>query len=404
LRDQPGGGRDPKFPRSRIPSYPSHRGPLTLDVVIVGGGLTGCATALAFAAAGIKVALFEADRIGRGSGGSSAGWIGDTPGVSFMDAEKLLGRRTARLAWHSWRRAALDMAALIRRLDIKCQLEPRNSLLVATTPDQMTRMTREHKLRKEAGLEASSLNARAVVEESGLIAGAAIRSRDGATIDPYRATLGLAAAAAAKGAMIFEKTPVSGIEFTRKTADVITGGGVIRAKRIVIATGRPTPLFKALVRHFWFHASYFALTDPVPAAIRRALGKREAVVRDSAVPPHLVRWVGGDRLLVSGADGVDVPARLREKTIVQRTGQLMYELSTLYPDISGIMPAYGWEAVYARSTDGLPFIGPHRNFPHQLFAFGDATHSVTGSYLASRVLLRHYLGALEPADEVFGFR
>ena len=88
---------------------------------------------------------------------------------------------------------------------------------------------------------------------------------------------------------------------------------------------------------------------------------------------------------------------------MQRTGQLMYELSTIYPDISGILPEYGWEAVYGRTADGLPFIGPHRNFPHHLFAFGDSSHSVTGAYLASRILLRHFLDEPEPADEVFGF-
>ena len=65
-------GRSPwvdRFPASRVPSYPRHRTPLTtrFDVVIVGGGLTGCATAYAFAAAGIKVALLEADRVGRGT-------------------------------------------------------------------------------------------------------------------------------------------------------------------------------------------------------------------------------------------------------------------------------------------------------------------------------------------------
>ncbi len=49
-------------------------------------------------------------------------------------------------------------------------------------------------------------------------------------------------------------------------------------------------------------------------------------------------------------------------------------------------------------------IGPHRNYPHHLFAFGgDASHSVTGAYLASRILLRHYLDDLEPSDEAFGF-
>jgi glycine/D-amino acid oxidase-like deaminating enzyme len=182
------------------------------------------------------------------------------------------------------------------------------------------------------------------------------------------------------------------------------GSSAIRAHRIVIATGTPTSLSKALARHFWFHRSYLAVTETVPAKVRNRLGKRETVLRDAGKPPHIVRWVDDERLLVAGADGEEVPARQREKTVMQRTGQLMYELSTIYPDISGVMPAYGWDAPYARSADGLPYIGPHRNFPHHLFAFGDASHSVTGSYLASRILLRHYLDEVAPADEVFRFR
>jgi glycine/D-amino acid oxidase-like deaminating enzyme len=95
--------------------------------------------------------------------------------------------------------------------------------------------------------------------------------------------------------------------------------------------------------------------------------------------------------------------RLRERVAVQRTGQLMYELSTLYPDISGILPEYGWDAAYARTSDGLPYIGPHRNFPHHLFALGDSSRSLTGAYLASRMLLRHHLDELESADRHFSF-
>jgi glycine/D-amino acid oxidase-like deaminating enzyme len=117
----------------------------------------------------------------------------------------------------------------------------------------------------------------------------------------------------------------------------------------------------------------------------------------------VIRWVDDEVLLISGADSDQVAPRLRQKTLVQRTGQLMYELSTVYPDISGLMPAFGWEAGYGRTADGLPYIGPHRNYPRHLFAFGDASHSVTGAYLASRVLLRYFLGQSESADEVFGF-
>lgn len=401
-----------RFPKSRVPSYPTYRGPLkagtasrvdVADAVIVGGGLTGCATAYGLAAAGATTMLLERHRIGRGGTAFSTGWIADDPGVSYAALEHALGRRDARRAWQSWRRAALDFATLVRRLEIKCGLEPRTLVTAALTSEQLARLKKEQKARLEAGLETPFLTSRVVRGETALEAAGGLRGREGGTLDPYRACIGLARAAAARGAQMFERSPVRRITFTRKHADVHTAGGTIRTRRVVIATGFPTALFKSLERHFWFHSSYRVLTDPVPARIRQRLGSRQSVVRDSAKPPHIVRWIDDDSVLVAGADGESVPPRLRDKVIVQRTGQLMYELSTLYPDLSGVQAAYGWINDYARTGDGLPYIGPHRNFPHHLFAFGDASQSVTGAYLASRVLLRHCSGEMDPADETFDF-
>jgi glycine/D-amino acid oxidase-like deaminating enzyme len=392
-----------RFPGSRVPAYPTHHGPLRVDVVVVGGGLTGCTTAYGLAAAGIKTVLLEGSRIGRGSTALSTGWIADDPGVSFVALEKAIGLRRARWAWQSWRRAALDFAALIRRLEIKCELEPRDSLTVAMTAEQMTRSRKERKARIDAGIEAPVLSARSVRSETALEAAGGLRGRDGGTLDPYRATVGLAAAAAERGTQIFERSEVRRITFTRKYADVHTAGGAIRTRKVVIATGYPKELFSSLARHFWFRSSYQVLTEPVPAKIRNRLGNRASVVRDSAEPPHIVRWFGEDRVLIAGADSETAPPRLRDRVVVQRTGQLMYELSTLYPEISGIQPACGWINNYSKTSDGLPYIGAHRNFPHHLFAFGDASHGVTGAYLASRILLRQCSGEVEPADEAFGF-
>jgi glycine/D-amino acid oxidase-like deaminating enzyme len=399
-------GRSPwtdRFPRSRVPSYPRLKGSHEIEAVIIGGGLTGCATAYAFAAAGVEVALVEAAQIGRGATAFSSGWLPDDPGASFVSAEQLLGRRAARHGWQAWRRAALDFTSLLRRLDIKCQLEPRRTLIVATTPEQAAQLKREQKTRKEAGLETPSLNAKAILAEAGIQAAGGIRMRDGATIDPYRAALGLAAAAAGRGARIFERTAVRRTKFGRRTADVVLDDASIRTKRIIVATGRPTELFKSLIRHVWLKSSYVAMTAPIPAKLRNQLGPRAAVIRDLAHPAHVIRWVDDDRLLVAGADSADVVPRLRDKTIVQRTGQLMYELSTVYPEISGILPEYGWDQPYALTAEGVPYLGPHRNFPHHLFAFGDASHGVTAAYLASRVLLRHHTGETDAADEAFSF-
>src|SRR5262245_52058602 len=138
-------GRAPwgdRFPASRIPSYPRFRAPRAnepadpADFFIIGGGLTGCAAAYAFAAAGVKAVLLEADRVGRGNSIASAGWISDDPGVPFAEAANLLGVRIARHGFETWRRAALDFSALLRRLEIKCHLEPHTALTIAMTPDQ----------------------------------------------------------------------------------------------------------------------------------------------------------------------------------------------------------------------------------------------------------------------------
>src|SRR3954470_5487482 len=114
-------GRSPwiqQFPKSRVPAYPRHRGTSDADVVIIGGGLTGCATAYAFAVAGIKVTLLEAAQVGRGSSGSTSGWLNDDPGVGFADFAGTFGLRNATRAFQVWRRASLDFASLLRRLDI----------------------------------------------------------------------------------------------------------------------------------------------------------------------------------------------------------------------------------------------------------------------------------------------
>ena len=399
-------GRSPwidTFPRARVPVYPRHRKHLDTGVAIIGGGLTGCATAYAFAAAGIKVALVESHQIGQGVSGSSAGWISADPGVSFVELEHAQGVRAARQAFQAWRRASLDFATLLRRLGVKCHFEGAPTVVPVLTPEQMTATKREQKSRRAAGLDAPLVSANAATSETGVAALGGMRLKNSAIIDPYRATIGLADAASSRGAEIFERSTVRRVRFRPKHVDIDLVDGTVRADRVIVATGVPTLLFKALIRHAWFRSTFLVMTEPVPAKIRQLLGRQTTVMRDLAVPEHVVRWVGGDRLLIAGADGEPEKERLRAKTIVQRTGQLMYELSTLYPDISGLQAEYGWDAGYARGMDGLPYIGPHRNFPRHLFAFVDTTRAVTGAYLASRILLRAYLDEADSADAPFGF-
>ena len=178
-------GRAPfldQFPRSRVPSYPRHKGPLSSEVVVdrrradrMRGRLRVCRRRHPGHA-----------RRGRPHGRRrhqrrSRDGFPRIPGSGSSSVEKLIGLKTARHAFQAWRRAALDFAALLRRLDIQCHLEAHSALTVAFTPEQIARLKKEHKARVDAGLETPALNARAVSAEVALDAAFALRGRDGAT-------------------------------------------------------------------------------------------------------------------------------------------------------------------------------------------------------------------------------
>ena len=127
------------------------------------------------------------------------------------------------------------------------------------------------------------------------------------------------------------------------------------------------------------------------------------MLRDWAEPPHFVRWLKEDRVLIEGADQDPVPPRARAQALVQRTGQLMYQFSLLYPSISGTLPEMSWAYTFDDTVDGLPYIGPHRNFPHHLFALGLARHGVAAAWLAAKVLTRQVTGEPGKGDDLFGF-
>ena len=145
------------------------------------------------------------------------------------------------------------------------------------------------------------------------------------------------------------------------------------------------------------------LTEPMPAPIRKQFGARDTTFRDTRNPHRRVRWTDDDRILVAGASQDETPERKRPAVLVQRTGQLMYELLTMFPVISGLRPEYGWEWITGETADGLMYIGPHRNYPHHLFALGGSCDSVTGSFLAARMLARAAQGAPDKEDAVWGF-
>ena len=192
--------------------------------------------------------------------------------------------------------------------------------------------------------------------------------------------------------------------FTRKYADVTVDTTTrIRTIGIVVATGEPGSVFGQLRRHVRYHDGYAVVTEPLSAAMRREVGRRGSILSDHSGSTHWLRWLAEDRVLFAGAAQPIVAPRHGDRALIQRTGQLMYELSLRYPIVSGIQPAWSWSTPVVTTMDGLPWIGTHRNYPFHFFAMALGWHGDALSWFAAKAAARHFRGTAKKDDDTFGF-
>lgn len=389
-------------PAKKRPEFPAFRGVITHPVVIAGGGMAGAMTAYACAAAGLKPILLEADRIGLGGTGVAAGHMSGESSESFREVEARHGRRAARALFASLESAPRELAATVKRLGLRARIDVGGGARIVP-PYQSDKVLRKEIAAREASdLIAAYLKPAAVAKLANVDSAGGMRMPDGGYADPFALTLGFLNAAIKRGARVFEHSRVKKITFTRKTATAFLDGGEITTTNLAICIGEPTSLFKPLKRHLRHEHRYAVLTEPLSAAVRKEIGRQTAMLRDTETPSHHLWFTEDHRALFAGGDQKRQPDRLRDKTLVQRANELMYELTKLYPAISGTQPAYGWDVPTTHAVDGALYAGSHRNFPFHHFAFG-TLHDPARAYLASRIILRSILGKPEKDDTHFSF-
>lgn len=334
--------------------------PASADVIVIGGGIHGCSTALHCALRGMSVILLEKDHAGRHASGVNAGGV------------RQLARHVAEIPLSN-----VSMALWHRISDLvddDCGFTSDGQVLVAETEEDLTNCKARvddltlRGFRHEELIDGKELR-RLVPAVSETCPGGVISRRDGAAI-PLRATQAFKRKAQEQGASIREGVRVETVSREGGAWQVRTDAGAFTAPclvnaagawadRIAADLGEPVPL-DVIAPMLMITAPMPAFIKPVVIMVRRKLSFKQ---------------FGNGTVLIGG--GYSGRALRDENRTILDWRKLATNASTvwdLFPLMRGVPIVRAWAGIEARMPDDLPVFGPsarHEGLYHQ---FGFSAH------------------------------
>jgi glycine/D-amino acid oxidase-like deaminating enzyme len=328
-------------------------GPMDADLAIVGGGFSGLSTALHAAEKGLSVVVLEAEIIAWGATGRNAGFV--VPNFAKRDPDDIvaeLGReRGERLV--DFAAGSADLVFdLIRRHRIECDAEQSGWIQPAHSPAAFEKAKSRARQWADRGRPAVVLDRQAVryvTGADGYFGGWTDES--GGVLNPVEYARGLADAAEAAGARIFERSPVRSIDRVGSDWMLATPDGTLRAGKVVVATNAYGGALNPQLSRTYFPLKVFQIaTEPLSPTVRARLLSGNQCVSDTRRNLFTFRFDADNRLISGGMNIFGPGANDRVPKAIHRRLSEHLDLKDLPP------LAYSWSGLAAVEPDFLPHL------------------------------------------------
>jgi glycine/D-amino acid oxidase-like deaminating enzyme len=327
--------------------------PSATDVLVVGAGYTGLSAARETAAAGLATCVLEAGSIGTGCSGRNGGQVAYSLKPSFAKLRSLHGTQRAFAICREGFQALAYLRALCREID--CDWRDGGCFFGAHTPRHFKRMALEAR-NQPAGLEqrVSVLPKSEQHQEidSGFYHGGCVY-HDDASLDPMRLLLGLLDRARHAGAAVLDGCAAQALRRTRDGFEVLTSRGVIKARKVLIATnGYSGPLSSWHRRRVIPIGSYQIATEPLGKdRVRSLIPRGRNIVDSRRVVVYFRPSTDGERIIFGGR------AALAERDPLACVPRLRSMLAQIFPQLREVALDHAWVGWVAYTFDTMPHLG-----------------------------------------------
>jgi sarcosine oxidase subunit beta len=388
---------------------PVEEATVAADVIVVGGGVVGCACAAELAGRGLEVLLLERAELAAGASGRNQGLL--LPGLE-PHAGPLF-----REAVEGYRRLAAEGG-------VDFDLRPVGHLLLAADEATLASAKEQAGTMAAAGFAVEELDAAGLVALEPSLApdlAGGFRSTDGWALDPAGVTLAWAERARRAGAELRTWTAARRpVVRGGRVTGVHTDAGPLQAGAVVAAAG---PWTRALAAGAGVELpvsgarGWLLQTAPLPwrvaHAFQEATWPGEAGVGAEAGPPTLAQLAADptadpdegtaftlqQRPAGAAVVGASLDASLREDPERPETVRgLARRALRFVPGLAGVPVVASWSGVRPITPDGDPLVGPVPALPCLWVAAGHGPVGVVLAPSTARMLAEHLAGGRPAAD------
>jgi glycine/D-amino acid oxidase-like deaminating enzyme/nitrite reductase/ring-hydroxylating ferredoxin subunit len=381
----------PYWMEEALPEFPPLANDLEVDVVIIGGGLTGITTAYLLKKEGVKVALIERQRCAAADTGHTTAHLTYVTDYRLHRLVKTFGCDGAKAFWEAGVAAIDQISDLLRELKIDCEFKwvpgYLHTKLFEPAQGEIESLQEDADLAKQLGFDAQWVDKVPYANRPG------IRFANQAKFHPRKYLRALLKAIHGDGSHVVENTEAG--EIKDDPLQVKAGNYHVRCKYIVIATHNPLMGKCNLLNATLFQSKLALYTSYVLGAkIPRGLVP-EALYWDTTDPYFYLRidrradsdyaiFGGEDCKTGQEEDAPKVFARLEEK------------LKEVLPQAQ---VQHRWLGLVIETNDGLPFIG--ENAGQQFVATGFCGNGFTLGTLSAVMARDRFLKRKNPWFDLF---
>lgn len=358
-------------------NYPFTNNQSIYDVVIIGAGLTGLMSAYYLRAAGLKVAIFDAVSIVKGTTGYTTAKITSAHGLIYNFLIQKFGLDTAKTYSISNQWAIEEAEKIVKRHKIDCGFERQHAYNYATSSKEAEKIELELKAAKKIGLPVQLAD----LNKFPFKVVGAMETLHQAQFHPREFLLKIAEVLADVDVKIFEQTRVSNIS-ENGLCKIETSRGPVRARYVIIATNNQfmdAVTFSEIIFPYRSYLTAFKTEKPLIFGMFYSNDKGAYSIRNHNLGKQSYLLLGGEGHIASNFDS--------EKG---RFEKLVLSAQKIF----GVKwPEFYWTAQDNISIDRLPLIGKLSPRSENIFfATGYSAWGMTKGFIAAKLLSDLVLG------------